>query len=217
MRGAIISIEGLDGSGKHTQAKLLAESLGWQLRSFPTYNDDSPFSQPVTQYLRGALDGYEVNPYAICNFFAIDRYHSYLTDWGTAYEEGFNFIFDRYTESNIICQLGSVPTHKRNAFISSVRENEHYMGLPQADMIFFLDVLPEIAFSNTEARSDETEIPRDINEVNRPFFESCREAGLYTATIDRRWNIVKCYDDNGMLSVETIHEQIFDSVKSFVK
>ena len=54
MKGKLIVIEGLDGSGKATQAKHLAAALqqqGKQIReiSFPNYDSDS--SAPVRMYL----------------------------------------------------------------------------------------------------------------------------------------------------------------------
>ena len=71
MKGTIISIEGTDGAGKHTQQQLLAKTLksqGYEVfeQSFPNYESDS--SAPVKMYLGGefgsnakCLDAYQAS------------------------------------------------------------------------------------------------------------------------------------------------------------
>ena len=82
----LIVIEGLDGSGKATQAKRLTEALvekGIPVRevSFPDYGSDS--SALVRMYLSGQFgtDPQDVNAYAASSFFAVDRFASYKKDW----------------------------------------------------------------------------------------------------------------------------------------
>ena len=90
-KGKLIVIEGLDGSGKATQAKLLAQHLasqGLPVRevTFPDYASDS--SALIKMYLAGQFGSKpdDVNAYAASSFFAVDRYASYKTDWGRFYE-----------------------------------------------------------------------------------------------------------------------------------
>ena len=87
-KGKLIAIEGLDGSGKATQAKLLAGYLaaqGLAVRevSFPDYGSDS--SALVKMYLAGQFGQHpdDVNAYAASSFYAVDRYASYKKDWGS--------------------------------------------------------------------------------------------------------------------------------------
>ena len=90
-KGRLIVLEGLDGSGKATQAKLLAAHLaarGFSVRevTFPNYESDS--SALVKMYLAGQFGQHpdDVNAYAASSFYAVDRYASYKKDWGTALE-----------------------------------------------------------------------------------------------------------------------------------
>ena len=79
MSGRLIVLEGLDGSGKATQAGLLYEALcgrGEQAMkiTFPNYESDS--SALVKMYLGGAFgqDVNDVNAYAASSFYSVDRY-----------------------------------------------------------------------------------------------------------------------------------------------
>ena len=85
MRGTLIVLEGTDGSGKATQAKLLLRELaarGVNCREidFPRYG--SPFAEPANLYLHGALGGRpgDVNACAASVMFAVDRFASYKED-----------------------------------------------------------------------------------------------------------------------------------------
>jgi len=109
MCGKLIVIEGLDGSGKATQSKLLYETLlaeGKPVRkvSFPNYESNS--SALVKMYLAGEFgkNPEDVNAYAASTFFAVDRYASYKSNWGKFYADGGIVIADHYTTSIAIQQ-----------------------------------------------------------------------------------------------------------------
>ena len=77
----MIVIDGLDGSGKATQAEILTEYL--KAKGYETYTLDLPFysdasSTLVKMYLGGELgeNPNDVNAYAASTFYAADRYFS---------------------------------------------------------------------------------------------------------------------------------------------
>ena len=79
MKGKVIVIEGLDGSGKGTQTPLLCEFLRQKLGdvrklSFPCYESES--SALVKMYLEGKLgkNADDVGPFAASAFYAVDRF-----------------------------------------------------------------------------------------------------------------------------------------------
>ena len=83
---SLIVIEGLDGSGKGTQSRLLFESIKNTGRdiisvSFPDYS--SPSSSLVKMYLSGEFgtEADAVNPFAASSFYAVDRYASFMKNW----------------------------------------------------------------------------------------------------------------------------------------
>lgn len=86
MKGHLIVLEGIDGSGKATQSEFLEQnliSLGKDVMhiSFPDYESES--SALVKMYLRGDFgkDPMDVNPYAASLFYAVDRFASFRTKW----------------------------------------------------------------------------------------------------------------------------------------
>ena len=112
--GKLIAIDGLDGSGKHTQCQMLLETLQEQgrnvkLLSFPKYDSES--SSLVKMYLRGdfGTNPNDVNPYAASSFYAVDRYADYKMNWKEFYEEEDSVIIaDRYTTANAVHQLAKL-------------------------------------------------------------------------------------------------------------
>ena len=99
---SLIVLEGLDGSGKGTQAQLLYEALSARYGrvrkiTFPDYG--SPSSALVKMYLNGDFgkNPEEVNAYAASAFYAVDRYASFQIDWKADYEGGVPILADRYT------------------------------------------------------------------------------------------------------------------------
>ena len=136
----LIVIEGLDGSGKATQAALLAESLtaaGTPVRriSFPDYAHKS--SIPVQMYLNGEIGSLEeVNAYAASTFYSIDRYISYQTDWSRDCKEGRLILADRYTTSNACHQMVKLPQKEWDGYLDWLADLEYSrMGLPEPGLV----------------------------------------------------------------------------------
>ena len=90
MKGKLIIIEGLDGSGKSTQMQLLcqrAEQLGKPVRrvKFPNYDEDS--SALVKAYLSGELGSLQqINAYAASVLYSVDRYATWRRHMHSDYE-----------------------------------------------------------------------------------------------------------------------------------
>lgn len=140
---ALIVIEGLDGSGKGTQAKLLydyALSRGRARQvTFPDYG--SPSSSLVKMYLKGDFgkEAGDVNAYAASAFYAVDRFASYRMKWKDDYASGVPIISDRYVTSNIVYQLSKLPKTEWKAFVSWLEDLEYEkFGLPRPDRVIYL-------------------------------------------------------------------------------
>ena len=147
MSGRLIVIEGLDGSGKATQAKRLAAALadrGLSVReiSFPNYESDS--SALVRMYLRGDLgtEPGDVSAWAASLFFTVDRYAGMKQDWGAFYQNGGILVADRYTTSNAVHQCCKLPEEQWDAYLDWLFHLEYrVLGLPEPDLVLLLVIL----------------------------------------------------------------------------
>ena len=181
MRGTLIVLEGTDGSGKATQAKLLLRELaarGVNCREidFPRYG--SPFAEPANLYLHGALGGRpgDVNACAASVMFAVDRFASYKEDWGGFYEAGGVVVANRYTTSNAVHQASKLRPEERRSFLDWLFDLEYRrLGLPEPDRVLYLDMPTEAANRLMRRREAETNTAADIHEQDGDYLRRCRE------------------------------------------
>lgn len=99
-RGAFIVLEGPDGAGKSTQARILAERLHamgkeYNLTAEPTHG---PIGRMIRAHLGGSA---ELAPEAIPALFAADRADHYHRGIAPSLAAGAHVVCDRYTWSNI--------------------------------------------------------------------------------------------------------------------
>ena len=216
--GKIIVIEGLDGSGKATQTKLLYEKLlaaGKHVRrlEFPDY--ENPSSALVKMYLSGDFgkDPADVNVYAASAFYAVDRVASFLQVWKKDYPADTVFLCDRYATSNIIYQMAKVPASERDAFIAWQQDFEYdKLGLPRPDAVIYLDVEPAVSQKLMEKRYCGDNSKKDLHESNLQFLLSCRESALYAAE-KCSWQIINCCSDGDIKPIGQIAEEIENKLK----
>lgn len=221
MRGKLIVIEGLDGSGKATQTALLCEKLknegkAFTKLSFPDY--DSPSSALVKMYLGGEFSENPngVNPYAASTFYAVDRCAGFLKNWKNDYDNGGLFIADRYATSNAIYQTSKLPKEEWDTFLLWIEDFEYSkLGVPKPDAVIYLDMAVEVSQKLMSARYNGDESKKDIHESNVRFLQECRKSALYAAQ-KLGWNVICCNDGDSPRSIESISEDIFKLVEEIL-
>ncbi len=217
-KGKLIVLEGVDGSGKATQTKLLYEALksrGISVRrvSFPDYGSDS--SALVKMYLRGDF-GHEpgdVNAYAASSFYAVDRYASFKRDWEAFYRSGGVVVADRYTTSNAVHQCSKLPEGEWPGFLDWLFHFEYdLLGIPAPDRVIFLQTEAAVTEKLLLKRYHGDEGREDIHEADRAYMARSRQAAEYCART-LGWTTVHCTRDGAMRTVEDIHAEVLDRLE----
>lgn len=219
--GKLIVFEGIDGSGKSTQFKLLCDRLereGFDFKRivFPQYNE--PSSALLRMYLAGEFgpDPEDVNAYAASTFYAVDRYASYVKVWREYYKSGGVLLADRYTTSNAIHQGSKVQGEKRREFFDWLYEFEFdKMELPRPDAVIYLNVPLEIAKRQMEDRQKKTNTSGDIHEVHFDYLKKCAECGAEAAE-NYGWHVIQCAKNGAQRSIEDIHGEIYKYLRDRV-
>jgi len=220
--GKLIVLEGIDGSGKSTQFRLLCDRLrregtDFTNVTFPRYDSES--SALVRMYLGGAFGSGpdDVNAYAASSFYAVDRFASYKTEWGKQYESGGLILLDRYTTSNAVHQGAKLPEARRAEFFRWLRDYEYVkLGLPEPDAVIYLDVSAEEARRRRQERARLTGETGDIHEKDEEYLEQCARCAAHAAE-ELGWRTVPWQKNGAARSPGDIHEEIYGIAASVIR
>jgi dTMP kinase len=222
----LLVIEGLDGSGKSTQIKLLRDfflNQGFTCEYLHFPRTDSPyFGELIARFLRGEFGSInDVDPYLVAMLYAGDRMDAskMITGW---LNKGNIVILDRYTYSNIAYQCAKIPdVKKQNELMNWILklEFEHF-GIPKPDLNIFLDV--PFAFTETKLTTKRGGEDRnylnggnDIHESSLAFQKKVRDMYLSVAEKESRLAVVNCNNkDGGILFPKEIFEKIINIIRS---
>ena len=178
-RPAIVAFEGIDGSGKSTQAELLhrwLEAAGAPVRhmSFPRVSERG-YGEAIAMFLRGEFGSLEqVHPYLVAALFAGDR-ASAIREIQQWLDEGSLVLVDRYFYSNVAFQAAKIEDPKaKRAFALWLEHLEFESnGIPRADLNIFFDVPMDFVLANVSRRKQEQRAylngREDIHEVAGQF------------------------------------------------
>jgi dTMP kinase len=225
LKMAFLVLEGLDGSGKSTQNRLLREYLDrkgikYKYVHFPR-TGHGIFGELISMFLRGDLGKIEeVNPYLVSLIYAADRddAKNNILEWLA----GGNIVLaDRYVMSNVAFQCAKLETEKEKDQLKEwifQLEYVHY-GIPRPDLNIFLDVPFEFTRKNLvmDRMGDERVYLKggtDIHEADLNFQHKVRQVYLEQAGREENLRLVKCYDEKaGMLGPEVIFREIIGIIE----
>lgn len=216
----LVALEGIDGSGKGTQAARLteraaAEGLTAELLAFPTY-ENSFFGREIARYLNGAYgDVWSVHPRFAATLYAGDRFEYRDRLWRLRAERDL-VVCDRYTGSNQAHQSVKLPAAEHAGFFHWLDTLEHQVyGIPRPDLVVFLDLPPETAATLIGRKSvrSYTDRKADIHEADVEYL--ARVHGAYAELSEQRgWTTVRCVRGGEVRPVDEIHEEIWTAIRA---
>jgi dTMP kinase len=216
----LVEIEGIDGSGKGTQAVRLAETAAAaghrvQTFSFPTY-DGNPFSDAVADYLNGAFGGAdEVHPELAGLLYACDRLHA-RPKLVRALEECDLVVLDRYVASNLAHQGSKLEGEARQRLLDWLVNVEYgEFALPRPDLVVLLDAPPALARELVGRKSARayTTLTEDIHESDVVHTGATRDVYLDLARREG-WRVISTAGEDGAVrDIDEIAREIWAAVE----
>ena len=208
--GKIIVIEGIEGSGKETQSKLLVESLNrMNIKaiefSFPMY--DTPTGRIFkdcllsnNNYFNEGIDS--LDPELVCLYTAADRKYN-INKIKEYLDNDYIVVINRYTSSNMANQGSKYSDSEDRFYMYQWIDKLEYwlLKLPKPDYTILLNMpykySNQLSFDLTEEDSKQTRVLEAYLEL----------AGLYN------WDIIDCIDENKEKTIDEIHKEIIELLK----
>ncbi len=208
MRGKFITFEGIDGSGKSTQLRMLASDL--RVKGQNVLTTMEPGGTPLGRRLRESFLETEENvaPLAELLLFAADRAQHVELLIKPALAEGKIVISDRYADATFAYQGAGrgFPETMVNQIIKIATN-----GL-KPDLTLFFDVAIEKALMRTDSRNEAGERKNRMDLETNEFYSRVRDSYLRIAAKEKKRFITI----DGNSSVAEVHAQVLEIVKKFL-
>ena len=212
MKGKLIVLEGIDGAGKATQAKLLAKRLraeGIPLTTFKSPRYETPTGKIVKNALMGKYgDFVNLPPYISALPYLLD-FSAAQKEITAALKRG-AVLCDRYIQSTLAFHSAKIPnTKKRRQFIKDIERIMYQeLELPRPDLIIYVDTPPHIAQKLLKNKKDQHEKNMSYQKRVAKTYASLATGG--------EWRTVHCIESGKILSPKIIHERIWRIVQTIL-
>ena len=193
-----IALEGIDGSGKSTQVKKLAERL--TVAGHKVYATFEPTDSFIGSSIRNILKGVtKADERVIAGLFVADRLHHLLNDTDGIVKkmiEGYTVITDRYYFSSYAYN----GTHIDMDWV--IEANKMSTQILKPDMNIFIDVPPEVSMQRISAGRNGTELYETLENLQNV-------RNKYMEAFDKLKNEENICIINGNRSFEEIATDIY--------
>ncbi|MCW2573480.1 MAG: dTMP kinase [Frankiales bacterium] len=205
-RGRFITLEGGEGAGKSTQARLLAERL--RMRGFECITTREPGGSPGAERLREVLLSGAVAPLgstAEALLFTAARIDHLDHTIRPALARGAFVVCDRFIDSTRAYQgaLGNLDPN----LISALERVA--VGSTRPDLTLILDLPPDVGMARAAARRADA-VPDRFERENSSFHEGLRRAFLEIARQDSE----RCVVVDARRSLSEIADEIWTTVEA---
>jgi dTMP kinase len=161
-KNLFIAFEGIDGSGKSTQVKLLTEKL--KNAGHKVYSTFEPTESPIGSIIRNIFNHrIEADHRTIAGLFVADRLDHLLNKTNgilKKLEEGYTVISDRYYFSSYAYQ----GTHMDMKWV--IEANSLSADLLRPDLNIYIDISPEISMKRLNKGRSSMELYETLENLN---------------------------------------------------
>ena len=172
-KGRLIALEGIDGCGKSTQARLLAERM--RQEGIACYATMEPTDSPIGSLIRQIMTGrVKTDNRVIAPLFVADRLDHLLNEVNGILhkvEEGITVISDRYYFSSYAYQGVDLPMDW------VIRANEPNSSILRPALTVFLDIPPKLALERISRNRFQQELFEEearLAQVRQKYMEAFR-------------------------------------------
>jgi dTMP kinase len=169
-KNLFIAFEGIDGSGKSTQVKLLREKL--EQAGLKVYTTAEPTESPIGKIIRNIFTHkMEADHRTIAGLFVADRLHHLLNETDGIIKmlnDGYTVISDRYYFSSYAYQ----GVHVDLDWV--IQANSISANLLRPDLNVFIDIRPEISIERLKRGRTSIELYEtleNLQNVRDKYFE----------------------------------------------
>jgi dTMP kinase len=197
-RGVFIVFEGIDGSGKSTHIKALADELRSQGNSVLTTSE--PSKDRIGNFIRRYAERNDsrLTPETEALLFAADRFEHVKTVIEPALRRGRIVISDRYLYSSLAYQgAGGLE-------VDWIREMNRFA--PKPDLGILLDILPEFSLQRVNRRKTVFEDSDYLRKVRNIYLQMVEEGELVRIDADKPRKAV-------LMEVLSLVQGLLDGVK----
>jgi len=202
-KNLFIAFEGIDGSGKSTQVKLLAKKL--ENEGHKVYTTCEPTDSPIGKMIRDIFSGrMEGDHRVIAGLFVADRLDHILNNTNGVLkmlDEGYTVITDRYYLSSYAYQSPYMDLDW------VIKANSLSAGLLRPDLNIYIDISPEISIERIKKGRTSIELYETLENLQNVH-------GKYLEVMELLKEEEKIFVTDGNKPAEAIAENIWEEIKN---
>lgn len=219
-KGLLVSIDGIDSSGKETQVSQLVNQLryqGFKVHTFTTPDYNTKSGQELKKRLQNKKGNWEKTPWQKKLGYFADNRVEHKEEVTNALSKGEIVIYDRYVPSSLAFMAIEAkkedPEITRDIVHQRVKKQEYIKNqMPQEDASIFLDLAPKIAVALLEKRKEKLKVEDEYTDHIKIQQRLYNEYDQLYSDEPEHYIRIKCTDGEKLLGIIDIAELVWTAL-----